>query len=219
MLVVSSRLWGTSYQLLCRLISMHSILKWAIWINIPCPALLIPCWNRSCQALLNTAFFWCSVANVSMFIMLKLLKPTPLPNWLCHGIFWKAFILPAYLWIIAVSYRLGSKHSDSLGSFVTQPLNCHSSACTVGLLGHLGGRLSWMGTYLFFSLGCLASCSSHLCLVFGLFILWAASEVCITALHTLLNILGLDPLLTSTELAIWICISLQISFYQTRLSA
>lgn len=133
--------------------------------------------------------------------------------------FLESLHLPAYLWIIAVSYRLGSKQSDSLGSSVTQPLNCHNSACAVGLLGHLGGKLSWMGTCLFFSLGCLASCSSHLCLFFGLFILWAASEVCIAALHTLLNILGLGPLLTSTELAIWICISLLISFYQTRLSA
>lgn len=122
MLVTSSRPWGASYQLLCRLISMHSILNWAIWINILCPALLIPYWNRSCQALLNTAFSQCFVATVSVFIMLWLLNPTPLPNSLSVMMFSGKPSLcqdTCRLWLF---YRLGNKQTDYLLNFLDSRL-------------------------------------------------------------------------------------------------
>lgn len=73
--------------------------------------------------------------------------------------------------------------------------------------GHFCSELLWMETYFFSSLGCLATLD--VCFL----VCWSyrQHQRC-AVLHALLNILGSDILLTSTALAIWICVSLYCFF-------
>lgn len=197
MLVVSSRPWGASYQLLCRLISMHSILNWAIWINIQCPALLIPYWNRSRQALLNAALWpvcpcssYSANSNQLPFqINRVMIFSGSLPFSTC------ALFLS--LRGLATSAVMLNKLCDT-ALYSSQPYLC---------CGHFCYELLWMETYFFSSLGCLATLD--VCFL----VCWSyrQHQRC-AVLHALLNILGSDILLASTALAIWICVSLYCFF-------